>query len=180
MTGLVDQLEAAALDSAVPITDLLRKAKTVAVKLRRPDLAVWLDKEMSGYEVTDPVPPYRKMHCEIKFAHPHYGWRPVIGSDHDFDNTQSISEIMSLIASSSDFYTAPLPRKYIENLSRQFGILIDARRIFYRPQLIAVIDGVRNAVQDWALKLWEADIHGEGMSFTREETARAQHMLLAA
>jgi hypothetical protein len=37
---------------------------------------------------------------------------------------------------------------------------------------------VRDAVHDWALKLWQAGVQGEGMSFSTEETDRAKSVVV--
>ena len=59
MTGLVEQLQADAMNSAVSVADLLRKAKAVAIKLNQNELVGWLESEMSGYALGATLPEYR-------------------------------------------------------------------------------------------------------------------------
>lgn len=48
MVSLVEQIQADALDRTVPVTDLLRKAKVVAIKLDLPDLLAWSEAELTA------------------------------------------------------------------------------------------------------------------------------------
>ena len=77
MPGLVEQLQAQALDMSVGVSTLLRKVKVAAVKLKLADTVHWADAELNGY--TDPVPPYR-MIVGRSMARDHYiGWHAIVG-----------------------------------------------------------------------------------------------------
>jgi hypothetical protein len=61
MASLVEQIQADVLDRTVPVTDLLRKAKVVAIKLDLPELLAWAEAEPNGYQDEKvPVPQYRR------------------------------------------------------------------------------------------------------------------------
>ena len=56
MAGLVFDLQADAMNRAVGVSDLLRKAKAVSKKLRTPEVYEWIDRELNGYEKTATFP----------------------------------------------------------------------------------------------------------------------------
>ena len=64
MASHVEELQAEALNSSVPVDDLLRKAKIVAEKLDIRDFADWIERELTGYGEQDEYPVYRKVQGE--------------------------------------------------------------------------------------------------------------------
>ena len=58
--SLVAQLQKGVLDSSVPISDILRKAKVLAHLLKSEELKSWVDAELKGYASADDLPAYRK------------------------------------------------------------------------------------------------------------------------
>jgi len=59
MGKLLDDIEAAATTSAEPLTDLLRRCKVLAARLKHAEFANWVSRELNGYENDEEVPPYR-------------------------------------------------------------------------------------------------------------------------
>jgi hypothetical protein len=57
---LVREIHVGATDNATPLSDLLRKAKILAVRLGNRRLEEWVDRELNGYSTSDPLPPYRR------------------------------------------------------------------------------------------------------------------------
>ena len=57
---LVREIQVGATDNATPLSDLLRKAKILAVRLGNRRLEEWVDRELNGYSTSDPLPPYRR------------------------------------------------------------------------------------------------------------------------
>jgi hypothetical protein len=178
MTSLIEQLQSEALDSSASISDLLRKAKTVAVKLGRSDLGAWVEREMSGYSDQDDVPDYRYVPSDIKFRNPYRGWCPVIGSDHVIPVRQSCAEIASLLEGDSNFFTTPVPTKIARRVIDGIGFTVEVSRHIYRNALIGILDNVRNAVLDWALKLEQAGVKGDGLSFSSAEADKAKSVTI--
>jgi hypothetical protein len=64
MTDLVSEMQAKALEQNTSITNLLRTAKIVAVKLDLDESLNWIS-ELGGYESLE-VPPYRVLKGEMK------------------------------------------------------------------------------------------------------------------
>lgn len=177
MSGLVEQLQADAMDSSVPVTDLLRKAKTVAVKLRQNELAEWIASEMSGYADIKSVPEYRRLAARVQFLNPVRGWCPVVGGEHVLPYGGSVSEISHLLVGEGDALTSPAPPKMVQKISEDVGFQVDARRLFSKAAMAAILDAVRNTIHDWALRLEQAGVHGEGLSFSANEAAKAQSVV---
>jgi len=174
MASLIEQLQSEAVERSVPITDLLRKAKVAAIKLQRTDFASWVESELSGYGDKSDIPAYRHIHSDAKFLNPVHGWRPIIGSDHTINLSQSISEIWALLESDCTFFQCPVSPDYAKSIGRELGFAAEVQRHFPRSALISVVEAVRNAVLDWALKLEQAGIHGEGLSFSKKEADLAK------
>lgn len=77
MSSLVEELQRDALDHRVRLSDLLRKAKTIAVKLDLPELEKWVQNELNGYQSGADVPDYRVIIGQLQGFNPFHGWRPV-------------------------------------------------------------------------------------------------------
>ena len=58
--SLVAQLQKEVVDSGVPISDTLRKAKILASQLKNKEFKRWIDTELKGYDNVDNLPDYRK------------------------------------------------------------------------------------------------------------------------
>jgi hypothetical protein len=56
---LLGEIQVAALDSSVPLPDLLRKCKVLAARLKHAELANWVNHELNGYPDRESLPPYR-------------------------------------------------------------------------------------------------------------------------
>lgn len=56
---LLRDIETAAVDSAIPLPDLLRKCKVLAQRLKHSELATWTSHELNGYPDNVDVPDYR-------------------------------------------------------------------------------------------------------------------------
>ena len=59
--SLVAQLQKEVVDSGVPISDTLRKAKILASQLKNKEFKGWIDAELKGYDNVDNLPDYRKV-----------------------------------------------------------------------------------------------------------------------
>ena len=137
-------------------------------------LPIGLSHELSGYVSNAAVPVYRKFYADLRFFNPVRGWCPIVGPSPKFECTQPDSEILSLLESDSTEYVIPVPPQMVQYFSEKIGTFVDVKQFISRSSLAGIIDGVRNAVLDWALKLEEAGVHGEGMSFSMADTRKAQ------
>lgn len=171
MDGIVLQLQAEALNDAVDIETLLRKAYLVARKLKLKDFETWIANEQNGYE--EEIPDYRTISGQIKAWNPYYGWMPVIMQGDLSDATSKMplklpistisnvynesdgSVILTVPGAIADFFnknTDGFPTKYCFQSSK--------------AEMHKIISSVRNRILDWALLLEENGIVGEGIDFT--------------
>ncbi|HEY1722228.1 MAG TPA: hypothetical protein VGG27_13370 [Magnetospirillaceae bacterium] len=57
---LIDDIIAGVIDNREPIADVLRRCLVLAYKLKNDALKTWVEKELNGYQWTEPLPEYRK------------------------------------------------------------------------------------------------------------------------
>jgi hypothetical protein len=63
---LLRDIQNSAIDSNVRLSDLLRKCKVLATRLKNEELNKWVDAELNGYQSQDDLPPYRIIRCIAK------------------------------------------------------------------------------------------------------------------
>lgn len=183
MTGLVEELQREALDPNVPVTQLLRRAKVVAVKLKLDLVSDWLDAELNGYVDEAVVPAYRTQPGQAKWFNPIHGWLPIEGPSSIMDKLnyrkvqQPISSLEDYVRRPDGEWYAPFSQELIKALfgkqpypPSQAGVFLDISRF------VEIVDHVRGKVLDWALDLERAGITGEGLSFSPTEQQKASHV----
>jgi len=181
MAGLIEQLQAEALDSTKPIADLLRKALVVAKKLGISDFENWISAELNGYRDIENIPPYREVSGVLKGYDPSVGWIPAMAMDEKLANAlgkrkikESISNLESLVKQSDNGYVIIQYPSKIENFLMKIGSYEAKPGLFVGVNTIeGVLDTVRNMVLMWALKLEQEGIIGEGMNFSKKEQEKA-------
>jgi hypothetical protein len=183
MSSLVDELQRDALNPDVRVSDLLRKAKTIAVKLDLPELAAWVEKELNGYGDSQ-VPDYRIIRGRLKGLNPYHGWQPVIFDDPDLEDAfskqaigQRVAELEHVVDrgenSERGELMIPLASVAAQHLMRATGQTMEFQIRVSASDPVGILDAVRNALLDWGLKLEQSGIKGEGMSFSNEERKKA-------
>lgn len=180
MASLVLELQRDALDKSVSTTDLLRKALVVARKLKVTDLVEWLTHELNGYPEGLDVPEYRKLQGELKVHNPYHGWVPLMMSDvkqaellTKRGTSQAISELDQIANGNGGMVYVRLPRDIELSLMKGMDVPLEPAVILSKTQIHGLVDKVRNTVLEWALRLEEQGITGEGMSFSAEEQRQA-------
>jgi hypothetical protein len=71
--SVVEQLQAAAIDPRIKVSDLVRRAKLVASKLGLGDFERWADAELQGYPAGAVIPAYRQARGTPIWLHPTRG-----------------------------------------------------------------------------------------------------------
>jgi hypothetical protein len=177
MESLVQQLQREALDSKIPITDLLRKALVVSIKLKAKEMQVWIESEIAGYGAGRDIPEYRKIQGQVKAFNPVRGWIPVTSEDpaetmalsQDYI-MQPISEIQHLLSSfTKGTLRMPLHPELERALQRAGGRDFQMCLQIQPSSLVRLTDAVRDIVLKWSLKLQEDGVSGEGMTFSKNE-----------
>lgn len=182
MTGLVEQLQADALDQSVSVATLLRKVKVAAFKLQLSDTVEWADKELKGY--SEDVPPYRMLRGRCMALDPYRGWT-VVGGDPELIEAlsqravgQPISALEEMCRDDAGEIIITLSPKVVHQIVKGNPGCHDVALHITEADLVAVVDHVRNLVLDWAIDLARAGIKGEGLSFstTERQLATASHL----
>src|ERR1051325_5076349 len=108
--SLVNELQhSAATDDVLTV---LRKAKRLSVKLNRPDIVAYIDKELNGYSAGDAIPAYRTVSQNLHYVtngYIPYGYGHLVNGVLPLNDdlglsqtlTQPISEILDWISSAN-------------------------------------------------------------------------------
>ncbi len=172
--SLVAQLQREVVNSSVPISDILRKAKVLASLLQNGEFKDWVDAELRGYRTASERPEYRKLKPINfgTFAGP-FGKMaknvqiPVALLPDDLreyaehlEISHSVKEIESLAdqaAKDGAIRLAWLPEAVLlarRHVSMDDGCeLVEASRPLVRSQLDGILDQVRNRLLDFLLEL---------------------------
>ncbi|UQO36562.1 hypothetical protein [Burkholderia cepacia] len=186
MSGLVEELQRKALDSECSISDLLRHGLLTARKLKVSSTSTWINAELSGYGSDEAdVPEYRRIYGEPLAKNPYSGWVPIRMPTADLDIKISQIALPNKVAELEEFtergdgshlyLSFPSHRAYLlrDILATDWNI---ALRI-PKSSIKGVIDEIRSKILDWAARLEEEGIHGEGMSFTSKEVEAAKSIV---
>ncbi|TPW22685.1 hypothetical protein FH712_15055 [Marinobacter nauticus] len=174
MNSVVIELQQEAMNRSVKTSDLLRKAYVVARKLKLSEFQEWIEHELNGYK--EKVPDYRIASGQIRGWNPFNGWIPLMFEDpregEAFSKRacgQSIAELEHIIDNGSSSLHMPYPQEVQRKLCQGFGYDTEISLFVGQSALVKVIDSVRNIILNWALKLEEDGIMGEGLTFSEKE-----------
>lgn len=176
MSSIVLELQRDALNQDVSVSSLLRKALVVAKKLKVKVFEHWISLEMNGYDNNDQMPEYRKFTGEVRGLNPfHGGWVPMIFGDGEMAAKlssrlcgQSVAELEHLMDGGKGMHM-PFSTEIDRILSK--GNSFETKFALFIPSTVVLhaLESVRSIILNWALKLEEDGILGEGVSFTAEE-----------
>ncbi len=182
MAHLVHELQKQALSEGGNITDLLRKALFVAKKLKVSELEEWVSHELNGYPDGVDTPEYRVMKGSVKVFNPFHGWQPVMfeSSKESYwltnrNTLQPASEIQYMLDNHTEGGMASMP--FSPEIAKQImnSIGHDLQPTLQVPlsQLSRIMDGIKNVILNWAMKLEEDGILGDEFSFSPVEIQKA-------
>ncbi|MDX2470415.1 MAG: hypothetical protein QNL04_07545, partial [SAR324 cluster bacterium] len=186
MSSLVLELQQIADDSTIPVSSVLRKAFILSRKLGLTDLSSWINNELKGYQTMEEIPDYRITQGVLKALNPVHGWIPTQFNQHTQEAREkaSVHHFRDSIA-------------ILESLSAkdQKGILVVTLNEDWHEYFRSIFDGdyrislhinstilqqifsaIRTKILTWALDLEDADIRGEGFTFSIEEKEKASHV----
>lgn len=185
MSSLVLELQRDLYDGEKSAIELLRKAYIVARKLKVKEFEKWINAELNGYNSEDiDIPHYRNVSVSMIALNPVHGFIPVIINDANLLNlinnmqiSQSISEIESLLKTCDNGMCAT--SKVPPELENALQPVLTGNYPLYnsvdKSQLQGIIEGIKNVILNWSLKLEEDGIVGENMSFSEKEKEKAIH-----
>ncbi|MFA6251545.1 MAG: hypothetical protein WC603_02890 [Candidatus Paceibacterota bacterium] len=183
MSSIIQDLQIEATDQSNSCSDLLRKAKIVAVKLDLEEFAEWIEKELNGYKgfSNKDLPDYRIVSGEPKAWNPYHGWQPILFGDTEAGDImakrgvmQPIGELDDLAKTDSSTFMIDYNTSAKKQIMEAIGFETDIKFMIGRTAVTGILDGVRNLILDWALRLEKAGVAGEGISFSKEDKERAK------
>lgn len=180
MAGLVENIQTQALDANVKVSDLLRRVKLAAVKLKLDDASEWVDRELKGYAQSDDVPTYRHTIGQLKAHTRFHGVIPVVGNAAWVRNIcespvrDSIAKVEVLAGDGTHEVIAKVHGS-VEAEMNDAHATPGTEYYIHTPQsvFLDILEQVRNLVLDWSIRLERAGISGEGISFSLEEKSIA-------
>ncbi|MGL3819971.1 hypothetical protein [Sphingopyxis sp. R3-92] len=181
MAGLVEEIQALALDPTVRVADLLRRVKLTAVKLKLQDAVEWVDLELQGYAGIEDkdVPLYRHFTGRLMEQSPHFGIKPAYGDPETLrvfsyvvlkeavSSLEELAKAKGTLGSPLDADLEKMLHKNSEGYLRSYHIS------FGHNVPVSILSHVKDMVMDWACALESQGILGEGISFTVEEKKKA-------
>lgn len=180
MSSLVEDLQSECVDESTSVSQLLRKARVLSVKLEANELEVWLGHELSGYPADTEVPEYRQITGQPKRRNPHYGLQPILMSDNfsafvisSRDIKQPISELEALDLESGDSLHMEYPNEIKMALMKQMPFPMEPILLVSHVSIVGILDAVRNTILDWVLELERNGVLGEGLRFTARDKQKA-------
>lgn len=185
MKSAVIDIQRDAADSSKLVSDILRKAFTIATKLNIEDMQKQLRKEMNGYTAEERFPDYRIISGEIKAYNPYNGWIPIIIEDvKTFQEMttakvrQPIGELEKLITSSNNITTRlPLDREqWVRRNAMDNLPPLKISLHISKTAIHGILEAVRNIILDWSLALEKEGILGENLLFTTKEKEAAANI----
>lgn len=183
MASIVHELQHDALDRAVSASDLLRKALVVARKLKVDELEKWLRNELEGYGPGLEIPEYRAVRGRVQGWNPFHGWLPVTFESPEVGRiastrktAQPVAELEALADPQAGSLVMPFSEEIGLKLMRALESDSPPVLLGSRASIVAILDAVRNIILNWALKLEEEGILGEGLSFSPEERRKASEL----
>lgn len=180
MSSIILELQKGALDDGIDIETLLRKVFLISTKLNIAELKTWTNNELNGYQENDVVPEYRKTRGELKSFNRFHGWEKVNFADTDWEDrvtltstSQSIAEIQRLKSSGNNTLTQNFNGERLGILQEMIGTNNDLCLFIPITTMDHILSSVRNTILDWALKLEQEGIVGQGLEFSGIEKERA-------
>lgn len=176
MDSIVLELQRDALDPSISVLSLLRKAYVVARKLNVEQFQEWIELELKGYDGHS-IPEYRSVRGQLRAWNPYHGWHSIVTHDQSLLEIyetvcnssigQSISELSALINDADGELQIQFPPT-IESLLAS-TVRTSVKIGISSASVKRIVESVRDVILQWALKLEEDGITGEGMSFSKEE-----------
>lgn len=176
MGSLVQELQLQAASHQPDLSELLRKALIVAVKLNLSDLKTWIERELKGYPwPTEDFPQYRIVPCRIMANHPYYGRQLVEFDSPDLHEqlstvplTVPVGQITALLQANKSAIN-PFPPDQEKILMGAMNVPVAPHRVVDHSELARVMDDIRLTSLNWFLKLEMDGVLGDGINFSEEE-----------
>ena len=176
--SLLNQIQEDLTSPSSNLSDILRRAKVLASKLKSSELRNWVKLESEGYENREDLPDYRQMHLAVlgTYKGPSGGGInnapiPLMNMPEDvkewatkfeiYDNVATLEEMLRKGKDSFQFYLPPeLTRLIDHHIGRQPPlILVETFQTVPRYTLTGIVDNIKNRLLDFVLELQEQGIN---------------------
>jgi hypothetical protein len=181
MTIAVIELQKECLGASKDLTTILRKAYSVARKLKLDEFLIWTENELNGYSEVESIPNYRIIKGELKYKNPYHGWSPIIIEDYARCVSiccrrvgQSIEELIRLVEK-REILAMMLSASQCISIAEQTGISYETKLHISPSEIDRILNIVRNKILDWSLLLEEQGIFGEELLFSDSEMQIAKN-----
>lgn len=184
MSSIVKELQKEITNGDCDITNVLRKAHIIAVKLNLTEFDDWITKELNGYDNYNDIPDYREIRGIFKAFNRHHGWIPVMSDKEEIGEClnkskmfESVCELTSICNSSkNDMAILKYPMDMSAEFAKHFSIpyLTSFSLHVSVHDIKAIIDKIKTCILDWTLKLEEKGILGDDMTFNNNEIESAK------
>jgi hypothetical protein len=177
--SIILELQAQALDSSVPIGDLLLKALLVATKLDLDEFRAWVECELYGYK-TGKVPEYRVIPGRPTIEDGLGRTKTLIHNDPEVNRlwarllySNPIAEVDSHFRGEDGFVRLAFPPNLQDSVMREFGGVDGYWNVSIKG-FGNILQRVRAEILTWTLKLEKDGIKGDSLTFNENEKAIAQ------
>ena len=182
--SIVLELQKEAMDNAVPVSALLRKALVVAKRLDNPEFEEWINTELSGYPAKAKFPEYRILKGEVKGMNFSGEWIPIafLGrKDAEAATTRKCNKIVAELESmlnrkDSVTFMMPFPPDIEQKMCADAGGLTQIMLFVQPTSFVRILDAVRNIILNWTLKLEKEGVLGDATTFTASEMSAASNV----
>ena len=176
--SLLNQIQEDLTSPSSNLSDILRRAKVLASRLKSSELRNWVKLESEGYESREELPDYRQMHlCILGTYKGPYGSGinnapiPMMNIPEDvkewatkfeiYDNVATLEEMLKRREESFHFYHPPELTRLIEHhIGRQPPmVLVQTFQTVPRYTLTGIVDNIKNRLLDFVLELQEQGIN---------------------
>ncbi|PKQ29526.1 MAG: hypothetical protein CVT60_04945 [Actinobacteria bacterium HGW-Actinobacteria-10] len=168
--NVLEEIQAAATESSVPLPDLLRKCAILASRLKNNEFRTWVDHELNGYDKAEQVPAYRILSIQARgdfFGPFGSGLKnaPIPPSclhedlRHHAETTyimQSVASLADLMDASDSDLRIPWPPDLTVLVAGDFyedANLALAWKVISRGQIAGILDTVRNRILAFVLEI---------------------------
>ncbi|MBY0354538.1 MAG: hypothetical protein K2Q12_02270 [Rickettsiales bacterium] len=149
-------------DHNVPLSTLLRKAKSIAKKRDDTEMLGWIEHELNGYNdvLVKDLPAYRKSYGEAYALNPFQGWSPIAfesvetkKSCTEISNCQAVGVIEEMYNNNSSGVFKIASNEVEQFLRNSLNYDADVQIRVASSALKTIIEAVRNKIHNWVLKL---------------------------
>ena len=171
--SLLREIQAAAIDSGVDVTVLLRKCKVLAARLSYTSFKQWLGFELDGYPDAESLPPYRKLIVQSQgdFSGAYRSglknapippsclpeaFREGISTAYFMEPISYLASVVRDVTSENNALRMPWPPDLTALVAHQIYQnmnCLSAWRTIPKSALVSIVDSVRNKILDFVLEI---------------------------